>query len=106
MAAIVDKYIGKSPVPPCWGRLGVRGTFGKDVERLWARHIRPLRLATYRDERSGRMLTPAMQTFYDFGTTPENGMRMMGTGIEARSAITKGSRPLVILDEAHLLMSR
>lgn len=69
VAAIVSKYIGSSPVPPSWGRLGVRGTFGRKIERLWSRHIKGLRLATYRE--AGRYLTPVVQTAYDFGTTPE-----------------------------------
>lgn len=69
VVAVVNQYVGSSPVPPSWGRLGVRGTFGRKIERLWARHIRGLRLATYRE--AGRYLTPVVQTAYDFGTTPE-----------------------------------
>lgn len=69
VAAVVNQYVGGSPVPPSWGRLGVRGTFGRKIERLWSRHIKGLRLATYRE--AGRNLTPVVQTAYDFGTTPE-----------------------------------
>lgn len=71
VVAIVAQYMGDSPVPPCWGRLGIRGTFGRDIERLWSRHIRGLHAASYRDRESGRFLTPVVQTAYDFGTTPE-----------------------------------
>lgn len=67
--SIVSKYVGNSPVPPAWSRIGVRGTFGRKVERLWSRHIKDLRVATYRE--AGRNLTPVVQTAYDFGSTPE-----------------------------------
>jgi len=69
--SLLTEYMGNSPVPPAWGRLGVRGIFGRKVERLWARHIHGLRPAAYRDPESGRWLHPVTQTAYDFGSTPE-----------------------------------
>lgn len=69
--AIVARYIGNNPVPPVWSLASVRGVFGTAVARSWAKKIRHLRLATYRDPETTRWLIPVVQTAYDFGTSPE-----------------------------------
>jgi len=92
VAAVVSQYVGSSPVPPSWGRLGVRGTFGRKIERLWSRYIKGLRLATYRE--AGRYLTPVVQTAYDFGTTPEELQKLAEASREATGADNVGSMVL------------
>ncbi|WP_233890045.1 hypothetical protein [Paraburkholderia flagellata] len=67
---IVRTYMGSSPVPPAWGRLGVRGTFGGKIERRWSRFIRRLRPAGYEDTQR-HWLQPFVQTPHDFGIDPE-----------------------------------
>lgn len=89
VATIVSQYLGSSPVPPSWGRPGIRGIFGRKIERLWSRHIKGLRLATYRE--AGRYLTPVVQTAYDFGTTPEELQKMAEASKEADGAGNVGS---------------
>lgn len=95
---IVDRYVGDSPVPPTWGRRGVRGTFGRKIERLWARHIRGLRQATYRDKDSGRFLTPVVQSAYDFGTTPEK-LREMAANSQPPPTTQDKKPAYICLDE-------
>lgn len=95
--AIVAQYMGDSPVPPGWSRRGVRGFFGRQIERLWSRHICALRPATYRE--SGRVLTPIVQTTYDFGLTPQE-WRDMATSL-AVPPVPKHEAPPVFLDEFH-----
>lgn len=68
---IVACYMGNSPVPPLWGLVGVRGTFGARIARAWARKIRHLEPARYRDDKTSCYLTPVVQTAYDLGRTAE-----------------------------------
>ncbi len=64
LVEIVAKYIGDSTVPPSWSGAGVKGTFGKRIYSLWARHIAPLKIATYKNE-DGRYITPVVQSIHD-----------------------------------------
>lgn len=70
-AEIVRKYMGDNPVPPAWSLASVRGTFGPDIARAWAKKIRHLNSASFRDPSTGHWLTPVAQTAYDFGATPQ-----------------------------------
>jgi len=93
--SLVDKYMADGAVPH-WSAAGVRGVFGRRIEREWARHLRH------------RPATPGLhvQTAYDFGTTPE---ALAGTApvIGELAAIVgaKGSRikapTTLIVDEYH-----
>lgn len=95
---IVARYIGDNIVPPSWGMLGVRGIFGKQIAKLWARRIKPMKVAAYKDEQSGRWLTPVVQTAYELGTTPE-AMREMSQSKPASNLKMVEPSNLLILDE-------
>ncbi len=65
---LVAIYMGESPVPPAWGRLAVRGTFGSEIERRWSRYVRSRPAAGFRDPAGGgRWVQPFAQTAHDFG---------------------------------------
>ena len=66
LKAIVDKYMGDSPVPPRWTASGVKGEFGRKIFRLWSRKLKNRHHAAYRSEESGRWLHPAVQSIHDF----------------------------------------
>lgn len=61
---IVARYIGTSPVPPRWNSLGVKATFGKRIQSLWARHISCLPAATYKSG-NNRDVTPGVHTIHE-----------------------------------------
>lgn len=61
---IVARYIGPSPVPPRWNSLGVKATFGKRIQSLWARHISCLPAATYKSG-NNRDVTPDVHTIHE-----------------------------------------
>lgn len=63
---LVKKYMGDSPVPPRWGRGGVKAEFGNEILRLWSRHLKNRYHPAYRSE-NGRWLHPAIQHLADFG---------------------------------------
>lgn len=62
----VRRYMGDSPVPPTWSLAGVRGALGGSIARQWARHIRHLGAAGYRDKKTHRWLYPVVQSIHDF----------------------------------------
>lgn len=66
---IVNQYIDDSITPPIWGRLGVRGTFGRGIQRQWSKHIKHLSPSRYRSE-TGRWLTPIVQSIHDYEHKP------------------------------------
>ncbi len=69
VSAIVDRFIGKSPVPPSWSLRGVRATFGRGVAREWARHLRH-RTAGRDPQVRGRL--HVVQTIADLGATTDS----------------------------------
>lgn len=102
---IVARYMGSSPVPPSWGLEGVRGTFGKRVARAWARKVRHLTSAHYRDPGSGRVQFWVTQTAFDLGLTPQQSdeslCRTPEHGFDEIRRL-----PSVAMDEFHLLFGR
>lgn len=98
--AIVSRYMGNNPVPPAWSLASVRGVFGNAIARAWAKKIRHLRLATFRDPETMRWLTPVVQTAYDFGTTPEALANIAPVIGELEALLLTGKGPYG-LSEAH-----
>jgi len=69
--AIVAEFMSSSPVPPAWNLASVRQVFGSSIARAWAKHIRHLQPACYLHGDTGRIVTPCVQTAYDFDTVPD-----------------------------------
>lgn len=88
---VVAEYMGDSAVPPAWSKLGVRATFGKQIERRWSRYIRRLRPASYRAE-NGRWVTPIVQCAAQFGEFE----KIASSAVDAARRV-----PPVFVDEFH-----
>lgn len=94
---VVAQYMGNSPVPPSWSLASVRGTFGKKIARLWARHIRGMRTAGYRGA-NGRWHHPVIQTSHDF-----NAFERLQKNKNVLAEAEPSKLQSLVMDEAHLI---
>nr|CUV17018.1 protein of unknown function [Ralstonia solanacearum] len=102
---IVSRYMGDCPVPPAWGLGGVRGTFGKAVARAWAKRLRHLHVAHYRDPQTQRAITPVVQSIQDLMISPRT--RPHARAPEHAIEPARQDQPApIIMDESHFLWTR
>lgn len=93
---IVAQYMGDQNVPPTWSPVGVRGTLGTRIARLWSRRLRR--------RHSGSNVY--VQTSYDFGLSPKE-MQQSGALAPLSAAVkTVGRKSLpegmiFVHDELH-----
>lgn len=88
---VVDRYMSKSPVPPRWSAVGVRGTFGNTIYRLWSRKIKNRHHVGY--FAGNTLITPAVQSIHDFGLKT------------TQNLVKEKIAPPMIFDEAHYFSS-
>jgi hypothetical protein len=94
---IVARYIGTSPVPPRWNSLGVKGTFGKKIQSLWARRISCLPAATYKSE-NNRNVFPIVQTIHEMQKSTKKSSQVKNTsGTFIMDEFWQYSQPSILL---------
>lgn len=100
LEAAVATFMSGNPVPPAWGLGGVRAVLGREVSRMWARHLRHLRGANFLSPDTNRSVFPVVQHKADFD-------------VDARLRWRQGHRPpvrltpktTIVLDEAWTLLN-
>lgn len=100
LEAAVATFMSGNPVPPAWGLGGVRAVFGRAVSRMWARHLRHLRGASFLSPDTNRSVVPVVQHKADFD-------------VDARLRWRQGHRPpvsqtpttTIVLDESWALLN-